>query len=73
MLGSNELTLILLGYALGLTFTVIVFVMNRSQTQPPTVIVQQPAEDNNPAGCGSLIGIAVIILLVLILANFIMV
>lgn len=73
MLSSNDLTLILIGYALGLTFMVIILMMSRSQTQPPTVIVQQPPEDSSPAGCGSLAGIAVIILFILILANFVMV
>lgn len=51
---ESPIILILMGYALGLTFALLL-VMSRHQIQPPTVVVQQAPMERDSHGCGGLL------------------
>lgn len=60
MQGENALTLLLIGYALGLTMALLIM-MSKRQTQPPTVVIQQAPEERDAlGGCGTILLVAIV-------------
>lgn len=64
MQAETAFTLLLSGYALGLTFAFFVM-MGRRQTQPPTVVVQQVPGNSESTGCGAILLLALVTLVAL--------
>jgi len=67
---ESPFILILMGYALGLTFALLL-VMLRRQTQPPTVVVQQAPVEPVSLGRGGLLLFPIFVVFAIVFINIV--